>query len=170
MNGTPVGTPMAGPPRGSGQSDLVKVVGIILMVVGTIGVLNQIISLLTNQPGQMPDMSTLPEQFEQYRGTIEATMRSTVKAGPFIGVLGLLCSLAVVLGGFHMVTRKSYPLALTGAIAASIPCLGPCCCLAFPFGIWSLVLLLRPDVKASFASSGGAGLPPAGPGGVSQIG
>jgi hypothetical protein len=31
-----------------------------------------------------------------------------------------------------------------------IPCTGPCCIVSLPLGIWALVVLMSPDVKAAF--------------------
>ena len=48
-----------------------------------------------------------------------------------------------------MRSLSGYGLALTGSIAAIIPISG-CCCLTMPVGIWALVVLLNPVVKAGF--------------------
>lgn len=36
------------------------------------------------------------------------------------------------------------------AILAMIPCVSPCCLLGLPLGIWALIVLLKPEVKAAF--------------------
>ena len=41
---------------------------------------------------------------------------------------------------------------MTATILAMIPCISPCCLLGLPVGIWSLVVLLDENVKASFRS------------------
>jgi hypothetical protein len=33
-----------------------------------------------------------------------------------------------------------------------IPCISPCCLLGLPIGIWALVVLLKPEVKAAFTA------------------
>ena len=45
---------------------------------------------------------------------------------------------------------EGYGLAMTASIFAMIPCVGPCCLLGLPFGIWSVTVLNRRDVKAAF--------------------
>ena len=71
----------------------------------------------------------------------------------FIGfsiVLSVIALLTLI-GGVSILQLKRYPLAMTGAIAASIPFLSPCLMLALPFGIWAAILLSRPEAKAAFA-------------------
>ena len=36
------------------------------------------------------------------------------------------------------------------SILAMIPCLSPCCLIGLPIGIWALVILMKPEVKAAF--------------------
>ncbi len=58
--------------------------------------------------------------------------------------------LVSVIGGACMLMLKNYSMARTAAIVAIIPCLSPCIFLGMPFGIWAVVLLSRPDVRARF--------------------
>ena len=66
--------------------------------------------------------------------------------------LGVACNLLAVVGGLRMKEVADYGLAMTGAVAAVIPCSG-CCCLTVPVGVWALLVLLDPDVKAAFAAT-----------------
>ncbi|NND99744.1 MAG: hypothetical protein HKN47_20690 [Pirellulaceae bacterium] len=59
-------------------------------------------------------------------------------------------NLVVVAGGIAMLRRKAYALAMSGAICGVVPICGPCLVLGIPFAIWALVLLNKPEVKASF--------------------
>jgi hypothetical protein len=70
------------------------------------------------------------------------------------GALGLLTSLLILLGGIQMLRMRSYGLALFSAILAAVPCLSgsACCCLGEGIGIWALVVLLNPEVRAAFAA------------------
>lgn len=75
-----------------------------------------------------------------------------------LDVVGALAALISLLGGLAMKRRKGYGLAILGAIAPMVPlsCTLPCCLVvvAWPaglgFGIWSLTVLMRPEVKAAF--------------------
>jgi hypothetical protein len=77
-----------------------------------------------------------------------------------IGLPLLLCVLAwllfcllIILGGVRMMSLRSYGLAVTAAILALLPC-QPLFLLGLIFGIWALIVLSRPSVKAAFATAG----------------
>ena len=69
----------------------------------------------------------------------------------FLAVLAVGNVLAV-LGGFAMRGLGSYGLGVTGAAVTVIPVLTGCCCTGFLFGIWAMLVLMRPEVKAGFAA------------------
>jgi predicted Zn finger-like uncharacterized protein len=62
----------------------------------------------------------------------------------------LLISLLTVVGAIQMIRRRTFGLAMAGAIVAMININSLCCCLGLPFGIWALVVLVRPDVRELF--------------------
>ena len=43
-------------------------------------------------------------------------------------------------------------MAVVASIVAMIPCIGPCCLIGIPIGIWSLVVLMKPEVQQAFVS------------------
>jgi hypothetical protein len=63
-----------------------------------------------------------------------------------------LAALLVLLGGWRMRQLKSYGIALLASVVVAIPCISPasCCCVGEIVGLWSLWVLLAPDVRASF--------------------
>jgi hypothetical protein len=65
------------------------------------------------------------------------------------GIRVVTCSL-VIYGGLKMQRLESYGWAVTSSILSLIFCLNCCCCLGIPFGIWALVVLNRPEVRAAF--------------------
>lgn len=69
-----------------------------------------------------------------------------------IGGIGAALDLVILLGGIRMRQVRGYGLALAASICAIIP-LNSCCCLGLPLGIWTLVVLMNPDVKAAFAAN-----------------
>jgi len=69
------------------------------------------------------------------------------------GLINVAIAGFVLFGALQMRQVKSYGLAMAASIVALVPCLGPCCCLGIPFGIWSLVVLAKPEVKAGFADA-----------------
>ena len=70
--------------------------------------------------------------------------------GAVFSVIGLIMAVVVFMGASKMKNAESYGFAMAAAIIAMIPCLGPCCLLGLPFGIWALVVLMKPEVKAAF--------------------
>lgn len=64
---------------------------------------------------------------------------------------GVAVAVLTIVGGLRMRALRSWGLALTGAILALMPCCSSCCCVGMPFGIWALVVLMKPEVKAAFA-------------------
>jgi hypothetical protein len=68
-------------------------------------------------------------------------------------ILMLLANGFAVFGAVMMRSLKAYPVALMAAIVSAIPCLFTSCCCVFsmPAGIWAIVVLMKPDVRAQFS-------------------
>ena len=75
-----------------------------------------------------------------------------------------LFGVLISVGAAKMLTLRSYPMAMTGAVIAVLP-VWPGFVLTLPFGIWALWALTRPEVKAGFTAArpNGAGGPAAPP-------
>lgn len=71
------------------------------------------------------------------------------------GLIGLVLSALVAYGARQMQTLRSFGWSVTAAVLALIPCTSPCCVLGVPIGIWALVVLYRPEVRAAFGSQAG---------------
>lgn len=74
-------------------------------------------------------------------------------AGPLgigLGLLALVIAALIIVASIKMMNLKSRGLAMTASILAMTPCFFPCCVLGLPFGIWSLVVLSKPEVKSAF--------------------
>ena len=114
-----------------------------LLVTGVLGIVSQVFGLLYNLvTGAM----------------LGGDLAESLGAMAIVGSLGIITSLipiilsgVVVFGALQMRDAKNYPMAMAAAIIACIPCCGPCC-LAIPVGIWALVVLNKPEVKAAFAA------------------
>jgi hypothetical protein len=65
-------------------------------------------------------------------------------------VVGVLGGIFILFGGMKMRKLESYGLCMAASIVAMIPCLSACCLIGLPIGIWSLVVLSKPEVKAAF--------------------
>jgi hypothetical protein len=59
----------------------------------------------------------------------------------------------IVWGGISMMTQRRWGLSMTAAVLAIFPCTSPCCCLGLPLGIWAVIVLSRPEVKAAMRSA-----------------
>jgi hypothetical protein len=83
------------------------------------------------------------EQIGYYTGFIGPTL---------IGVISIIFAPIIIFGGIKLLGGKSRTLAICAAVLATIP-LSSCCFIAGSiFGIWTLVVLMKPDVKAFFQS------------------
>lgn len=83
------------------------------------------------------------------------TSRSEFVIGELINcfmppALWLLVNVPIALGAISMLRLRSYRSAYLAAILSLIPLCSPCFLLGIPFGIWTLVLLNRPEVKQRF--------------------
>ena len=66
--------------------------------------------------------------------------------------LSLVANIVILIGAIKMRKCQSYGLAMTASILC-ILCDWGCCCLGLGAGIWSLVVLSKPEVKAAFQSA-----------------
>lgn len=64
----------------------------------------------------------------------------------------LLSAVLVTFGGVRMLTLRSFGLCVLASITAATPCISPCgcCCMGEVVGLWSLLVLLSPEVRMSF--------------------
>jgi hypothetical protein len=88
------------------------------------------------------------EQYAQF----EQAMKDNAAVQLVMAVVGLAVSGFVLYGGLQLMKLRSRALVMTAAILGMIPCLGPCCIIGIPVGIWTLVVISKPDVKAAFTS------------------
>ena len=114
-----------------------------LMVTAGLGFVGQAASLVLNLAGSsfMATQSGGNEAFAQ--------MFSGAVGAGFAG-LGMLLAIIIFLGGLKMKQLKSYGFAMTASVIAMVPCVSPCCLVGLPVGIWAIVVLNKPEVKAAF--------------------
>jgi hypothetical protein len=63
---------------------------------------------------------------------------------------GLITRLIQLVGAISLFRVRGYGLAMAAMICALLPCDVYCCIFSLPFGIWGLIMLNKPDVKAAF--------------------
>jgi hypothetical protein len=72
--------------------------------------------------------------------------------GAVLSVVFIALQVVVIIGSLKMISLSNYRMAMTTAVLSVIPCVSGYCIIGIPFGIWALVLLKDPVVKAAFRS------------------
>lgn len=136
------------------MQDKVKGPAIGLVIVGVLGVVILVINLVAAGFAEtlMRAVGASEADLEQFRDTQKANF--VVNA--VFSVFGLAWNGFVIWGGLQMMKLGNRTVAIIASVLAMIPCLSPCCIVGLPIGIWSLVVLMKDDVKRAFE-----GQPPA---------
>lgn len=127
----------------------VKLPAIFLMCVAPLGILFVIFDFAARiaNNGQVPNFGADPNAAGFKEGAI---------IGNYIGMVFdfavLAMQVAVIIGAYNMLKLQNRMSAMTASIISVIPCFSACCVLGIPFGIWALVVLNDPGVKANFKS------------------
>jgi ABC-type glycerol-3-phosphate transport system permease component len=78
-------------------------------------------------------------------------VQSALVVGFFVWTgISLIAAILIIVGSVKMMTLSSYALAITGAVLSMIPLVSCLCLGGQGIGIWALVVLLKPEVKALF--------------------
>ena len=132
------------PPPGAGGDPkaMVNVPAICLMITAGLGILGQFCSIGNTLIRGAANAANpnVPAWVNTMSGTV----------GVVFSVIGIAMGIVILMGAMKMRNLQSYNFALAATIIAMIPCVSPCCILGLPFGIWALVVLMKPDVKAAF--------------------
>lgn len=115
-----------------------------LLVTGIIGVFFAGIGLIMNIIGMGISPFIRDEIPDRYVHFWEGSVGT---ASSFIGIL---VAAFIIFASLKMRELRQYELSIAASIIAMIPCISPCCILGLPIGIWCLVVLLRPEIKAAF--------------------
>jgi hypothetical protein len=71
-------------------------------------------------------------------------------AGMGSAFVGIIVAAFIIYAALKMKELNQWGLAMAASILAMIPCISPCCILGLPIGIWCIVVLTKPEVKAAF--------------------
>lgn len=71
-------------------------------------------------------------------------------AGIGSSFVGILVAIFIIYAAIKMKELNQWGMAMAASILAMIPCISPCCILGLPIGIWCIVVLTKPEVKAAF--------------------
>jgi hypothetical protein len=127
---------MTPPPTGPGSSDAAQLVRVPSALMIGFGAVSALSSMLVTV-GSLWSFAVTEDG-----GQLVAGLWSLV----MIGVNAL-----VAFGGFKMGKLQTYPLAVAAAAFCCLPfCTGYCCVIGLVPGIWSIVVLMKPEVKAAF--------------------
>jgi len=108
-------------------------------------------NMLANQP-QGQQRKEQEDKLDEAEKELQQNRVQTQLQNAFqLGIFGVANLMAVV-GGLAMRSLGNYGLGMTGAVVSLIPGITGCCCTGMPFGIWALMVLVRPDVKDGFAA------------------
>ena len=123
-----------------------------LILVGVVNIISGLLLILGNimnlAKGPLREVTDDPARL---LGRQTFVVTSTVGA-----VVTIIISPLIVYGGMQMLGARKYSMAKLAAILSLIPCTSLCCVLGIPAGIWALVTLNKPDVKAAFDNAQGS--------------
>ncbi len=126
--------------RLAGPATALLVMGILGIVWQLLGMVLTMLQVAVWDPFQ-PAAQEMPPELQIFTGAI----------GMFAGIVSLGLAIVMIIGALKMKRLEHYGWAMAAAIIAVIPCFSSCCCLLeIPFGIWALVVLSDPSVKAAF--------------------
>lgn len=137
--------------------------GILLLVSGLLGILAGLgMVFLIMNPGPLVEVLKKQEQQAtdpQQRQRVQEQIRVfenpkpeefTINLGQ--QVVATLFALGVTVTGLLMSRCRGYVVCMIGSVVSILPC-NYCCCLSLPIGIWALITLMNPDVKAAFGKA-----------------
>jgi hypothetical protein len=143
-------------------AERVRAPGIMLAIYGGLGVLYQIFSIVSalidmpfqrmiqekmmSQGGQPP-----PPEVEEF---LNSGLFGAMNAIGIVFALFFMATAAFTLwGGLQMLKLRHHGACMGAAIVAMLPCLGCCCVIGLPLGIWAVMVLNRADVRSAFGVS-----------------
>jgi hypothetical protein len=116
-----------------------------LIVVGALGALASVFSMVQGPEAQRP----IYEAFKLPKEQIDTMMAQAGAMGIVVGIAFLALNAVLIVGGLKLMKLQSRGLAMTACILAMVNC-GTCCCvLGTPIAIWGLIVLNKPEVKAA---------------------
>ena len=101
-----------------------------------------LMGLFASLPGQIARLGQIDTSTPEGQGELAGGIMSFV--------VWVAMMIQIIIGSVSMLRLRGYRQAMVAAIVAIIPFCSPCLFMGIPFGIWSLVLLRRTDVRARF--------------------
>lgn len=145
---SPAAVAVGDPQRAASQ---LKVPAVLILILAGIGAVFSVLGVFLKGAGLdwalnggFPMDASVRTQLEQLRAAGIGAMDI------FNSILGVGINVLVIVGALKMQRLQSWGLAMTSAILIMLPCSGCCCLLGLPVGIWALVTLNKPEIKAAF--------------------
>lgn len=148
------------PPQPNSQmQEVLSLVGILLMVAGGISLAYALFGVATTLAS--PDSKWVlrfvqdAELREKLREILDMQNKgSSLLLRLIWPMMTVAVNAFVVFGGFQARQGRMYPVAVAVSVICIVPlCFNGCCCvLSMPAGIFALVQLMKPEVKALFTS------------------
>ena len=115
-----------------------------LLVTGIVGGVISLTSLITGffSAGLIPYMDD--EFSEKMEGMFQASYMTASS------LVGILIAAFLIYVSTKMREPSQYGLCIAASVLAMVPCVSPCCIIGLPIGIWCLVVLTKPEIKAAF--------------------
>lgn len=135
-------------PLAAGPSPREQVTGpaVALMVTAGLGAVLGLFSLAINTLGLSLPMLADPDPGSQLQSLLLGGY------GVSMALISLLIAGLIFWGAWRMQRLEAWGLSVAVSILAMVPCVSPCCFLGLPFGIWALVVVVKPEIKSAFSS------------------
>ncbi len=118
-----------------------------LLVTGIIGGVFSVIGLFMSFLGTSLS-SLMADRFDEFDERYAELYEGA--AGIASSFIGILVAALIIYAALKMKELNQYGLCMAASILAMIPCISPCCIIGLPIGIWCLIVLTKPEVKAAF--------------------
>jgi len=115
-----------------------------LLITGIIGAIFTIFGSMLGMAGRLLQSMMSDGMVERYAHMFSGSMGFTSS------IVGLLVAGFLIWASTKMKALTNFEICIAASILAMIPCVSPCCIVGLPIGIWSLIVLLKPEVKAAF--------------------
>ena len=118
-----------------------------LIIVGALNALSGFILIL----GRLASMVQGPERVITDDARRLGYMTASIFF-PLVSLISIIAAPVIIYGGIQMLKARRYSIAMLAAILGLIPLSSICCIPGIPIGIWAIIVLRDPEVKASFES------------------
>jgi hypothetical protein len=99
-----------------------------------------------------PEKQDLEQKIADFENILKTDRDGYVLQNAIILGVRAVFDVVAILGGWCMRRLSRYGLGMTGAVVSLLPLATGCCVTGIPFGIWALIVLSRPDIKAAFVA------------------